>query len=215
MEVFVARQPIFDRKRAVVAYELLFRSDEIAAACDATDSAQATTTVKLSPEIGGAILGKSAASGVFPDVLELVRAFEEGHWETVIERAARLRIEKSAIGELYAASTLWAQQVLHATSRMSETRKNPRRAMTGTIQLLLDPGTARERLVNARLMNVSKKGVQIQLEEQLATHTYVSCNDRKLGISGTGSVRYCNFSKGKYLAGLEFSAGTGLRDPLA
>ncbi len=175
---------------------------------------EALATVKLNPEVTCAILGKSGDGDVFRNVLELVRAFEAGKWEVVVECAARLRIERSVVGELYASSTLWSQQVLRATARMSETRKHARRAIAGTMQVLLDPGTGRERVLNARVMNVSKTGLQIQVGEQLPTRTYLSCNDTKLGISGRGCVRYCTHSKGKYLVGLEFSSGTGWRDPL-
>ena len=46
MEVFVARQPIFDRKREVAAYELLFRSDADATSFGAADSAEAMRYVE-------------------------------------------------------------------------------------------------------------------------------------------------------------------------
>jgi EAL and modified HD-GYP domain-containing signal transduction protein len=45
MDVFVARQPIFDRERQLFAYELLFRSDDVVDKFDAADSGSATTHV--------------------------------------------------------------------------------------------------------------------------------------------------------------------------
>lgn len=45
MEVFVARQPIFDRKRQLYAYELLYRSDGAHNEFDGTDAAAATRQV--------------------------------------------------------------------------------------------------------------------------------------------------------------------------
>ena len=45
MEVFVARQPIFDRNRKVWAYELLFRSDAAATQFDGTEASSATRQV--------------------------------------------------------------------------------------------------------------------------------------------------------------------------
>jgi c-di-GMP-related signal transduction protein len=45
VEVFVARQPIFDRKRAVWAYELLFRSRATSAQFDGTEASLATRQV--------------------------------------------------------------------------------------------------------------------------------------------------------------------------
>jgi hypothetical protein len=41
----------------------------------------------------------------------------------------------------------------------------------------------------------------------------VFCSDPKVGIHGSGSVRYCHFSKGKYAIGLEFLNGNGWREP--
>jgi len=43
MDVFVARQPIFDRARQLYAYELLFRSDDLHNEFDGTESGSATT----------------------------------------------------------------------------------------------------------------------------------------------------------------------------
>jgi hypothetical protein len=43
--------------------------------------------------------------------------------------------------------------------------------------------------------------------------TAVFCNAPKMGVSGRGVVRYCNPCKGKFLIGLEFSNGTGWREP--
>src|SRR5580658_4770528 len=45
MDVFVARQPIFDRTRQLYAYELLFRSDEVHNEYNGADSSSATTQV--------------------------------------------------------------------------------------------------------------------------------------------------------------------------
>jgi c-di-GMP-related signal transduction protein len=45
VEVFVARQPIFDRNRKVWAYELLFRSDANATRCEGIEASSATRQV--------------------------------------------------------------------------------------------------------------------------------------------------------------------------
>ena len=45
MEVFVARQPIFDRNYKVWAYELLFRSGPAATKYDGTEASSATRQV--------------------------------------------------------------------------------------------------------------------------------------------------------------------------
>ena len=71
----------------------------------------------------------------------------------------------------------------------------------------------REKVLRGRLLNVSVNGLQIELEDRIPLHAAVSCNSPKHGISGRGSVRYCNPRKGKFLVGLEFGNGTGWREP--
>jgi c-di-GMP-related signal transduction protein len=64
MEVFVARQAIFDRKRQLYAYELLYRSDPASNHYDGTDSAAATRQVisstLLSIGLENVLCGKKA-----------------------------------------------------------------------------------------------------------------------------------------------------------
>ena len=61
----------------------------------------------------------------------------------------------------------------------------------------------------AELVDISSRGIRIRVDAQMAPRTYVTINDRELGITGRGSVRYCRYEKGKYAVGLEFSGGTG------
>ena len=61
-DVFLARQPILDRQRKVVAYELLFRGDEAGEAC-VTDDAKATAHVisRAFHQLGvPSVIGRSA-----------------------------------------------------------------------------------------------------------------------------------------------------------
>ncbi len=64
MDVFVARQPIFDRKRQLYAYELLYRSDATRNEFDGTDSAVATrhviSSTLLSIGLENVLCGKKA-----------------------------------------------------------------------------------------------------------------------------------------------------------
>jgi hypothetical protein len=85
--------------------------------------------------------------------------------------------------------------------------------MTGTLRIIWQDGAGRERICNAHLVNISVQGVQVRVDEKIPLRSYVSCNDERLGIRGTGSVRYCDFAKGKYQIGLEFASGTGWREP--
>jgi hypothetical protein len=68
---------------------------------------------------------------------------------------------------------------------------------------------------SGRIVNVSVEGVQVLVNEKIPARTYVYCTDPKLGIRGRASVRYCNYSKGKYQIGLEFSGGSGWTEPAA
>jgi EAL and modified HD-GYP domain-containing signal transduction protein len=77
MELFVARQPIFDRKMNVVAYEMLYRSGSSLGAFDGTDGDVATAKVInalfYSPE-GTDLLNQKLAFINFPQSLLLSEA---------------------------------------------------------------------------------------------------------------------------------------------
>src|SRR5689334_2671890 len=73
MELFVARQPIFDRALTVVAYELLYRSgprNEFDGTDARTATAKVINAVFYSPE-GGKVLGGRPAFVNFPESLLL------------------------------------------------------------------------------------------------------------------------------------------------
>ncbi len=176
---------------------------------------EALEQVNLAPELRGALLGTAPADDPFRSVFDMVCHYEAADWDAVHAGAVKLGIEASAVASAYGASVLWAQQSLHATSRMTDARKKVRHLASGALRILWQDPNGRERISNAQLKNVSVSGLQLQVTEQIPLRTYVTCNEPKLGIGGRGMVRYCNHSKGKYLIGLEFSGGTGWRDPLS
>src|SRR5262249_11568075 len=98
-------------------------------------------------------------------------------------------------------------------ARKTESRRQRRFAISGTIRIIWQDGTGLERICNAQLVNISKNGMQLRVDQKIPVRAYVSCNDETLRIRGTGSVRYCNFAKGKYEIGLEFANGTGWHEP--
>jgi c-di-GMP-related signal transduction protein len=177
--------------------------------------AEALMQVSLAPQLQGALLGTAPKDDQFRNVIELVRCYEAGDWEAVGVVAAELHIKGSAVAEAYAGSAFWVHQSLRATARMSEARKKVRHVVPGSLRILWEDSAGRERISNARLKNVSVNGLQLELNEQIPIRASVSCNDVKLGIAGRGAVRYCNYVKGKYLVGVEFSGGTGWREPAA
>jgi hypothetical protein len=174
---------------------------------------EALMQINLAPELKGALLGTAPENDPFRTVFDLVRRYEAGDWDAVAPLAARLNVRVSAVIEAYAAATLWSMRSMRATSRVTEARRNVRHAASGALRILWEDPAGRDRVSNARLKNISANGLQLEVNEQLPVRTYVTCNDAKLGIAGRGMVRYCNHFKGKYLIGIEFSGGTGWREP--
>src|SRR5919202_5464616 len=93
--------------------------------------------------------------------------------------------------------------------RRGDARRHKRFPIEGTLHVLCQDSSGRERLCNAKIMDVSVSGVRLRMDERVSERSFLTCNDRKLGISGRGVVRYCNFVKGKYEVGIEFTGGTG------
>lgn len=96
----------------------------------------------------------------------------------------------------------------------TESRRHPRREVNATILILWWNPSGQERVATARIVNVSPAGVRLQVDEPMPLRTYVYCNDERLSIAGCGSVRYCNYARGKYNIGLEFGSGTGWQEPV-
>jgi hypothetical protein len=96
-----------------------------------------------------------------------------------------------------------------------DARRYPRHDASGTLRILWEDETGCERVSNGRIVNVSVQGIQVLVDQKIPIRSYVSCNDSSLGIRGRGSVRYCNFRKGKYQIGIEFGGGSGWREPAA
>jgi hypothetical protein len=97
--------------------------------------------------------------------------------------------------------------------RQSDSRRQNRFAVNGEIRVLWTDDAGTDRISRATVLNVSKSGLQLRVDDKVPLRAYVFCNDRGLGICGRGSVRYCNAVKGKFVIGLEFSGGTGWNEP--
>jgi hypothetical protein len=173
----------------------------------------ALNQVSVAPTIMHPLLGTSEEHDAFGRVYELVCSYEIGEWATVAELAAKLKIQVSAVAQAYAAATLWAQQALHPNARTSESRRHIRHTSTGTLRIVWQDNSGRSRVSEAELVNVSVSGLKLKISERIPLHAAVSCDEPKLGICGTGSVRYCHSSYGKYAVGLDFQNGTGWREP--
>ena len=98
--------------------------------------------------------------------------------------------------------------------RPAEIRKHRRYPIQGTLHLLWQDASGRERMSMGKLVDVSVMGIRLRTDEPIPVRAYLICNDHRLGISGRGSVRHCAFRKGKYEVGIEFSSGTGWHEPV-
>ena len=172
---------------------------------------EALGQIAVDSQIRGALLRTAPEHDAFRLIHTLVCNYEKGAWSSVDALHPELQIKPFAIGEAYADSILWAQQALHSTNRRSNTRRHVRHMTDRVILVRWEDLEGHERMSNAKLLNVSVQGLQILFNEKLPLRSYISCSDPKLGIAGTGLVRYCNYSKGKFLTGLEFPSGTGWR----
>ena len=174
---------------------------------------EALAQVSLDADIRGTLLGTASEREALPKIYRLACRYEEGDWEVVRAKATELSIGMQPVGKAYSEAALWAQQALHATGRRSNTRRHVRHDISGALRIRWEDDKGGERVSNAKLVNVSTGGLQLQVDEKIPLRANVFCNEPKLGISGRGSVRYCNPSKGKYMIGLEFGNGTGWREP--
>ncbi len=95
-------------------------------------------------------------------------------------------------------------------ARKTDTRRHTRHLRDGMIRILWEDNDGRERVSNARVVNVSANGLKLRMDENISVRSYVVCNEVSLGIVGRASVRYCIFNKGKYEIGLEFGSDSGL-----
>jgi EAL and modified HD-GYP domain-containing signal transduction protein len=172
---------------------------------------EALDKVHAAPAITGALTGTAPPGDPHLKLYQLACRYEAGDWDAVKALAATLDIQPSPIVEAYARDTFWAQQALHATFRRINTRRYVRQSATGELRLLWEDRPGSEGFIPAKLMNASAEGLQLLISEKLPVPSYVSCNDPKLGISGRGRVRYCNYVKGKHLIGVEFRGGIGWR----
>jgi len=175
---------------------------------------EALAKVHSAPAITAALTGTAPPGDPHLAVYQMACRYEVGDWDGVTALAEALDLKASQIVTVYAESTFWAQQALHATFRKINTRRHVRQTVTGEIRILWeDRPEAEGVIIAAKLMNVSVEGLQLLISEKLPVPTYIRCHDPKLGVSGRGKVRYCNYVKGKYLIGVEFRGGSGWHPP--
>jgi EAL and modified HD-GYP domain-containing signal transduction protein len=173
---------------------------------------EALSQAGVEPVIRRALLGEAPGAGEFGDIYRLVLHYESGDWAAVGAAAAKLGVQHAYIGKAYAESTSWADNILRAASRRADSRREVRHAADGQLQIRWQDLTGQSRTSDARLVNISTGGMQLLLAEPIHVSAGVAYDDSRLGISGSGTVRYCSFSKGRYLTGIEFTGARGGAD---
>jgi len=176
--------------------------------------AESLEQIKVAPAIASVLLDGSGEAGL-DRVYRLIKSYEAADWDATKAVAGSLRLEPSDVSSAYSESVLWSQQVLHGGSKVNDSRRRARHAIRGTVRVLCADDEGAERIMSAKLVNVSVQGLQVELQTPVQVRTRVHLNDLPLGISGRGVVRYCKSARGKYLVGLEFPDGTGWQEPLA
>lgn len=174
---------------------------------------QALHQAGVEPVISRALLGTAPEDDSFRHIYNLVCRYEQADWKAVSASASKLSTKVGCVAQAYSESTLWAQQALHATARKTNSRRHARHAVHETINVFWEDSTKRELAMIAKVLNISARGLQLQLAQRIPVQTLVACSAPKLNISGLGVVRYCDQKQGKYVIGLEFSNGTGWREP--
>ena len=86
-------------------------------------------------------------------------------------------------------------------------RRHPRSVVAAPVQLSWTDGNGHERLVTARVVDISENGMRVESPEALVPGVYVNFRAERLHLLGSASVRSCKKQGTKYLAGLEFSGG--------
>ena len=171
---------------------------------------QALRGLGVSPRLIAALLGTAPEQDVWRNIYRLTCLYEACDWNGVNQAASALAIPTSDLAWAYSESTLWAHRALQASTRRRNSRRERRHAAEGLLRISWRDESGREKIVNARLKNVSASGLHLQVPDPIAVGSLVSCDASEAGISGTGCVRYCNASGREYFIGLEFSNRAGL-----
>src|SRR5690348_11501405 len=94
--------------------------------------------------------------------------------------------------------------------RKSERRREARHQVKGSVMVLWgSPASSAEQVSRVTLVDISRFGAKMRGLEKIPQGSWVMVNDRQLGIAGRGTVRHCEYAKGMFEIGLEFSSGTG------
>jgi hypothetical protein len=68
--------------------------------------------------------------------------------------------------------------------------------------------------VPGRCVDLSPSGARLETRDRLEPRTTIAVQSEQYGRMGMASIRYCTRHGMKYIVGLEFSAVSGLSDPV-
>jgi len=91
-------------------------------------------------------------------------------------------------------------------------RRYTRNSIDGSFLILWEDTDGKEHVSQAKIVNVSSRGIGLRADQAIPLRSPISCNDERFGVRGRGIVRHCTYVKGKYLIGVEFNSGTGWRE---
>ena len=94
-----------------------------------------------------------------------------------------------------------------------EIRRYKRSKHITTVRLSWQDRFGNEKFAHARSFDISESGLRIEVPEAVPLQSYVTLQAQQLGIQGRASVRFCARVGGKYVLGLEFTAGLRWKPP--
>ena len=94
-------------------------------------------------------------------------------------------------------------------TRKKEKRKGRRDPISGPLTILWGTNPLEEQISRASVIDLSDHGAKFRVTERIPSGSWLMFNYHQLGVSGRGTVRYCQMVKGGYNIGVEFSGGTG------
>ena len=86
-------------------------------------------------------------------------------------------------------------------------RRDERLTREALVEVTWKDRLGQEKFAKARSLDVSEKGMRVEMPEALEKQNYVTLRSNSLSLHGTASVRSCVRKGTKYLVGLEFSGG--------
>lgn len=89
----------------------------------------------------------------------------------------------------------------------SDNRRHPRFARPGKVRVNWRDPSGFSHQVNGKCLDISRQGVRLELEKQIAPATMVNVQSPDFRIAGVAMVRHCARKGLGWVAGLQFAGG--------